>query len=127
MQTSILDCGPTSFLLTVLGIAGFVAAIFALVMMSMRSNLATLIAGAAIVIGAASLTLGAISSNSASGGLLALAMDAKGQDREQLIAHAGDAAKLCLGMGLKGGLLPITAGIIAMVVTLVRKKRPSRI
>src|SRR5215472_15461041 len=130
------SCGAPSFLILLLAIGGFVAAIAAIcvALLVHKGRLGMLAALGALIIGSASLTTGALgqmmgrSRTDEALVLMSGSSAINAEMREQIREEGYAESATCMSLGMYGGALPLLAGVLGLVAFFVRKKGddPSR-
>jgi hypothetical protein len=133
MPPDINPCGSVAFLLVFIGVTGFVASLFAILMAVLDTRIAGGLARARIglFLGPATALLGAF------GILLGVTATNRGRATvDAAVASAGmaptDAMRLraqgyaevgtCTGMGIQSGAMPLVAGLVATGIILARRR-----
>ena len=119
MVNEIATCTIASFPLTLLGVTGFVASIFALVLLLMPSRHARKAAAAAVAVGVFALAFGVIARQR----MDAAVERARGQVSDDAVAFGHLGAITCGRIGFQVGMMPITAGLVVFVVSASRRRK----
>ncbi len=141
MRLDINQCGPVAFLLVVIGVTGFVASLFAILMAILGSDVSGsgMRARIGIYLGPGTALLGLL------GIVLGIGATTRGRhmvdeivasdavapaDVERLRAQGYAEVGTCTGMGIQSGGMPLAAGLVATALTLSRRRakqaRPTR-